>query len=41
VEICDACNLTCPICYAGSGQHRTEFRTLEQIEEVAVASGAL
>jgi uncharacterized radical SAM superfamily Fe-S cluster-containing enzyme len=32
VEICDACNLTCPICYAGSGQHRTEFRTLEQIE---------
>ncbi len=32
VEICDACNLTCPICYAGSGQHRTEFRTLEQVE---------
>jgi len=32
LEICDACNLTCPICYAGSGQHRTEFRTLEQIE---------
>jgi len=32
VEICDACNLTCPICYAGSGQHRTEFRTLAQIE---------
>jgi uncharacterized radical SAM superfamily Fe-S cluster-containing enzyme len=32
VEICDACNLTCPICYAGSGQHRTEFRSLEQIE---------
>lgn len=32
VEICDACNLTCPICYAGSGQHRTEFRTLDQIE---------
>lgn len=31
VEICDACNLTCPICYAGSGQHRTEFRSLEQI----------
>ena len=24
--------LTCPICYAGSGQHRTEFRSLEQIE---------
>jgi uncharacterized radical SAM superfamily Fe-S cluster-containing enzyme len=32
VEICDACNLTCPVCYAGSGQHRTEFRSLEQIE---------
>ena len=32
IEICDACNLTCPICYAASGQHRTEFRTLEQIE---------
>jgi uncharacterized radical SAM superfamily Fe-S cluster-containing enzyme len=31
VEICDACNLTCPICYAGSGQHRTEYRTLDQI----------
>ena len=23
VEICDACNLTCPVCYAGSGQRRT------------------
>jgi uncharacterized radical SAM superfamily Fe-S cluster-containing enzyme len=32
VEICDACNLTCPICYAGSGQHRTEFRSLAEIE---------
>ncbi|MFZ1085929.1 MAG: radical SAM protein [Terracidiphilus sp.] len=32
VEICDACNLTCPICYAGSGQHRNEYRTLAQIE---------
>jgi hypothetical protein len=32
VEICDACNLTCPICYAGSGQHRTEYRSLEQIQ---------
>jgi len=31
IEICDACNLTCPICYAGSGQHRTEYRSLEQI----------
>jgi hypothetical protein len=32
IEICDACNLTCPICYAGSGQHRTEFRSLSEIE---------
>lgn len=32
IEICDACNLTCPVCYAGSGQHRTEFRSLEQIQ---------
>jgi uncharacterized radical SAM superfamily Fe-S cluster-containing enzyme len=32
VEICDACNLTCPICYAGSGQHRTEYRSLQQVE---------
>ena len=32
VEICDACNLTCPVCYAGSGQHRSEYRTLAQIE---------
>ena len=32
IEICDACNLTCPICYAGSGQHRAEFRSLDQIE---------
>lgn len=32
IEICDACNLTCPICYAGSGQHRSEFRSLTQIE---------
>ena len=31
VEICDACNLTCPICYAGSGQHRTEYRSLPQV----------
>jgi uncharacterized radical SAM superfamily Fe-S cluster-containing enzyme len=34
IEICDACNLTCPICYAGSGQHRTTFKPLEQIERM-------
>jgi uncharacterized radical SAM superfamily Fe-S cluster-containing enzyme len=32
VEICDACNLSCPICYADSGTHRTTYRTMEQIE---------
>lgn len=32
VEINDVCNLSCPICYASSGPHRTEQRSLEQIE---------
>ncbi|MBT9330367.1 radical SAM protein [Paracidobacterium acidisoli] len=32
IEICDACNLNCPVCYAESGTHRTTYRTLEQIE---------
>jgi uncharacterized radical SAM superfamily Fe-S cluster-containing enzyme len=32
VEITDACNLTCPICYAESGTHRQTHRTLEQVE---------
>jgi uncharacterized radical SAM superfamily Fe-S cluster-containing enzyme len=32
VEICDACDLKCPVCYAQSGTHRTEFRPLAQIE---------
>jgi hypothetical protein len=32
IEICDACNLDCPICYASSGTHRTTYRTLAQIE---------
>jgi hypothetical protein len=34
IEICDHCNLTCPICYAGSGTHRPEFRSLAQIESM-------
>lgn len=34
VEITDQCNLTCPICYASSGTHRTEHRTLEQVERM-------
>jgi 7,8-dihydro-6-hydroxymethylpterin dimethyltransferase len=32
IEICDACNLNCPICYADSGTHRTTYRSMEQIE---------
>ena len=32
IEICDYCNLRCPICYAGSGPERQEFRSLSQIE---------
>ncbi len=32
IEICDYCNLTCPICYAESSPKRMQFRTLEQIE---------
>jgi 7,8-dihydro-6-hydroxymethylpterin dimethyltransferase len=32
IEICDACNLSCPICYAESGPHRTTYRSLAQIE---------
>lgn len=32
VEICDACNLRCPICYAESGPERQSYRSLEQIE---------
>ncbi len=32
IEICDYCNLRCPICYAESGPERQQFRSLEQIE---------
>ena len=32
IEICDACNLSCPICYAESGPHRTTYRSMAQIE---------
>jgi uncharacterized radical SAM superfamily Fe-S cluster-containing enzyme len=34
IEICDACNLSCPICYAESGTHRTTYRSMEQIERM-------
>jgi uncharacterized radical SAM superfamily Fe-S cluster-containing enzyme len=32
VEITDACNLSCPVCYAESGPHRQTHRSLEQVE---------
>ncbi len=34
LEITDVCNLNCPICYAGSGTHRTTHRPLEQVERM-------
>lgn len=34
IEICDYCNLRCPVCYAESGPSRQEFRPLEQIERM-------
>jgi hypothetical protein len=34
VEICDACNLRCPICYASSGPDRPVFRTLDHVERM-------
>ncbi|HTW24724.1 MAG TPA: radical SAM protein [Candidatus Baltobacteraceae bacterium] len=34
VEICDACNLECPVCYAESGPARQEFRSIEAIERM-------
>ena len=32
VEICDYCNLRCPVCYAASGPDRQQFRSLARIE---------
>src|SRR5579863_2081733 len=34
VEICDYCNLRCPVCYAASGPERQQFRNLQQIEKM-------
>lgn len=34
VEICDYCNLRCPVCYAESGPERQQFRTLSQVEKM-------
>ena len=34
VEICDYCNLRCPICYAASGPERLQFRGMAEIERM-------
>ena len=34
IEVTDACNLRCPVCYADSGPHRPGFRPLSQIERM-------
>lgn len=41
IEVTDHCNLACPVCYAASGPHRPEFKSLATIEhmlDVLVAS---
>jgi 7,8-dihydro-6-hydroxymethylpterin dimethyltransferase len=37
IEICDYCNLRCPICYADSGPERQQFRDLKTIERMLEA----
>jgi 7,8-dihydro-6-hydroxymethylpterin dimethyltransferase len=34
IELTDACNLECPICYAASGPTRQSFRSLAEIERM-------
>ena len=34
IEICDYCNLRCPVCYAASGPERPQFRDLKLIEQM-------
>jgi uncharacterized radical SAM superfamily Fe-S cluster-containing enzyme len=34
VELCDYCNLACPVCYAASGPSRRDFRPLAQVERM-------
>lgn len=34
IEVTDACNLRCPVCYADSGPHRPGFRPLQQVERM-------
>ncbi len=32
IDVCDHCNLECPVCYASSGPSRKAYRSLEQVE---------
>lgn len=34
LEVCDYCNLRCPVCYAASGPERQQFRDLQTIEKM-------
>lgn len=34
IEICDYCNLRCPVCYSASGPERQAFRPLPEIERM-------
>ena len=34
IEVTDACNLQCPICYAESGPSRQQYRTLDHIQRM-------
>lgn len=34
LEVNDHCNLTCPVCYAGSGAHRSEQKDLATLERM-------
>jgi len=38
IEINDHCNLRCPICFASSGPHRTEQRSLAEVEAMLDAA---
>src|SRR5947207_1858273 len=40
VEICDFCNLRCPVCYASSGPERQQFRDLSLIKKMLLRSSA-
>ena len=37
IEINDHCNLTCPICYAGSGTEKLRYRSMAEIEKMIAA----